>query len=591
MSDSLRSAIVIGNGAYQEGRLDNPTGDAQAIDGRLKEFGFETVFGCDLSRDEIFATMDNFRDRFPEAAVSLLFYAGHGLQHQGKNYLVPVEARMRRSADIARFGIDVDQFLELFEETASTSIVFLDCCRDSPFLDRILNSTRAEHRDLLPLKPGLANVDARNGTLIAYATSPNRTANDGTGEHSPFTTALLNRLGRPNESITDMMIDVTREVLELTNNRQCPWFHQSLWRKFVINPQEAALPPATSVGQDSDEAAWLAISASNSISVFDSFIQKHPTSTYSDHARARISQIRATAEAQQALASAGLPSNAQVSVIPIRPYDRSTVIPVEPIGGSRKPPGLGYRNMVHPAFLEGLVAIGLFSVAKVVTTDGRGIGTAYIVSGVDVFGPEDRGMYALTASHVVGSKEPAGFGVSPEEVLLSFEGMDDRGAATDPLRVTDVVWESEPWGRGCDATILGLGPDLPDFVRPIPIASGLPEIDLSSPLSFASRPRVVSISYPYGGGIRFGTIDNFLLDYDRPIFDENGQPVDRVIRLHHTAASEPGSSGCPILDEHLEVIGLHIGGADQVPRLNGQDGHYSANFGVWIQSIIKAAHR
>jgi V8-like Glu-specific endopeptidase len=82
-----------------------------------------------------------------------------------------------------------------------------------------------------------------------------------------------------------------------------------------------------------------------------------------------------------------------------------------------------------------------------------------------------------------------------------------------------------------------------------------------------------------------------LLDYDRPILGQDAQPVDKVIQLHHTAASEPGSSGCPILDDQLEVIGIHLGGSDRIPRLNGLDGYYSANFGVWIRSVIRAARR
>ena len=386
-----------------------------------------------------------------------------------------------------------------------------------------------------------------------------------------------------------MMTDVTNEVLELTNNLQHPWCQQSLRTKFMFNPQEVEPAPVGAKGQEADQAAWLAISASNSISIFDAFIRDYPDSTYIEYARLRISQIQATSEAQQALASVGLPGTAQVTVI--RPYDRSNVTPLTPVVPSRKSPRLGYRNMVDPAFLEGLVAISLYSVAKIVKRDGQGIGTAFFVSGADLFGPADKGLYALTAAHVVGTARAPGFAVDPREVLLSFEGMNERAPATPLLPVADIVWEAEPWGAGCDATVLGFGPDLPNFVRPIPIAAGLPEIDPASPLSFTSRPRVVSISYPYGGGLRFGTIDNFLLDYDRPIFDEQGKPVDTVITLHHTAASEPGSSGCPILDEDLEVIGLHLGGSDQIPRLNGLDGSYAANFAVWIQSVIRAARR
>ena len=443
MSGALRAAVVIGNSGYAECPLDNPIRDAEAIDARLKGLGFDTVFGRDLSRDGIFDTMDYFRDQFPEAEAALLFFAGHGLQYESKNYLVPVDARIRRPTDISRFGIDVDRFLELFDEVADTSIAFLDCCRNNPFLDKVLANAKADNRDLLPIPPGMANVTARYGTLIAYATRPNDTAEDGEGDHSPFTQALLSLLGRPNESITDMMIDVTNEVLKLTNNLQRPWYHGSLREKFMLNPQEVG--PAPVRGQEANEAAWLAISASNSISIFDAFIRDYPDSPYSEHARLRISQIQETSEAQQALAAAGLAGTTQVTVIPIRPYDRSSVSPLTPVVSSKKSPSLGYSNMVHPAFLEGLVAISLFSVAKIVTTDGQGIGTAFFVSGADLFGPADKGLYALTAAHVVGTARTRGFAVDPREVLLSFEGMNERAPGPPRCR----------WPTSCGSPGLG----------------------------------------------------------------------------------------------------------------------------------------
>jgi uncharacterized caspase-like protein len=589
MPGALRAAIVIGNNAYLEGPLDNPVRDAGAIDARLKELNFDTVFAQDLSRESTFAAMDEFRSRFPAAEAALLFFAGHGMQRQTKNYLVPVEARIRHMADVDRYGIDVDRFLDLFDEMAATSIAFLDCCRNNPFLDQILANTKAEHRDLLPARPGMTSVTARNGTLIAYAASPNRTADDGAGNHSPFTQALLSRLGRPNESILDMLIDVTNEVLELTNNQQCPWCQHSLRRKFVFNPQEAEPAPNRASGPEGDQAAWLAISASNSLSVLEGFIREYPDSRYGDYARLRVSQIKAVNEAQQALAAAGLSDTARVTVTTIRPYDRVRGTTSAPAYPTKKSDSLGYRNTVDPAFLEGLVAISLYSVAKVTGTRGRAYATAFFVSGIDLFGPADRGLYALTAAHAVGRTDPSGFALDPSEALISFEAMSERAPGIASLPVADIVWESGPWDAGCDVTVLSFGPDLPDFVRPIPIAAGLPAIDAASPLSFDSRPRVVSVSYPYGGALRFGTVDNYLLDYERPIFDEQGKPVDKVIRLHHTAASEPGSSGCPILNEDLEVIGLHLGGGDGIPRLNGLDGRYSANFAVWIQSAIREA--
>lgn len=589
MSSAVRAAIVIGNSAYGESRLENPVRDAEAIDERLKELDFETVLARDLSREDTFAAMDEFRSRFPVAETALLFFAGHGVQHESKNYLMPIETKVRSLAGIDRYGINLKNFLDLFDEVADTSIAFLDCCRNNPFLDQALAGTKAEQRDLLPARPGMANVATRNGGLIAYATSPDSTAEDGDGEHSPFTQALLNRLGQPKESILDMLTDVTREVMEFTNNQQRPFYQHSLRQKFIFNPKEAEPAPAQGPLQESDEAAWLAISASNTIAGFDGFIRDYPDSPYSEQARLRIGQIKAAGDVQQLLTAAGMPDLALVAASFIRAYERPAA-PAPP-RGSRKPPHLGYRNTVDPAFLEGLVSISLYSVAKVMSTRNTSFATAFFVKGSELFGPADESLYALTAAHAVGRKRPSGFVIPPEEALLSFEALNERTPGIDPLPVADLVWESEPWNGGCDVSVLSFGPDLPSWVRPIPIARGLPAIDPASPLSFDSRPRVTSISYPYGGGLRFGAIDSYLLDYDRPIFDEQGGPVDKVITLHHTAASEPGSSGCPLLDEDLEVIGVHIGHRSAIPRLNGLPGHYSANFAAWVQSAIRAANR
>lgn len=586
-----RGAVVIGNGEYNEGRLENPTADAQAIKQQLDKLQFVTMLRCNLDREGIFEALDNFQDRFTSVPVSLLFYAGHGLQYESKNYLLPIDARIRRPADIDRFGVDLEHFIELFGKVAGTSILFLDCCRTNPFVGEILRNSAAEDRDLLPIREGMADVTAAKGTFIAFATGPNKVAKDGSGKNSPFTDALLKHIGQPNQSIFQMMIKVNKEVSEATNGQQLPWNHHCLLEDFIFRPvtETRATVPVHSI--EDDDAAWLAVSASNNLSVFADFIRTYPASKYRAHAEDRIEQIQTYDQAQKAKKNVTLSAQTQLDVVPIRTFDASRIVAVESPGWrSAKPPELGHPNMVGPVFLEGLVAISLYSVARVVFND-KGIGTAFIARGSELFGDHDTSLYALTAFHVVSSAGRVDSGADPACISISFEGMSQRGYSLAPIPVEKVVWESPTHiEAGCDCAILSLGDALPDFAKPIRIARDLPEFDPKTPLSPTSRPNVISVSFPYGGrGVQFGNIDNYLLDYSRPAFDTSGQPVEEVVQLHYTAASEPGSSGCPILNEYLEVVGLHVGGGDQVPRLNSLDGHYAANFGVWIQSVIRSA--
>jgi hypothetical protein len=210
-----------------------------------------------------------------------------------------------------------------------------------------------------------------------------------------------------------------------------------------------------------------------------------------------------------------------------------------------------------------------------------------VVKGEDILDALGQELLVFTASHVVRGARGADFSVPFDRTRVFFDGLASRGLGTEPFPIQSIVAESET--EDCDFTLLSLGGQIDSFARPIPIAQTLPEFDPETPLSRSARPLVISVSYPYGGGVKFGSIDNYLLDYDRSAIADDGYPTDRPVQLHYTAASEPGSSGCPILNEQLEVIALHQGGGDYVRRLNGIDGTYAANIGTWIQSIIARA--
>lgn len=577
MPGHSRAAIVIGNGEYAEGKLGNPTRDAVAIDKKLQNLGFETICRTNVDRQGLFDVLSDFRDRFETASIALLFYAGHGIQDVGKNYLLPVETKLRRVMDLSQFGVELKIFIDNLQEVSRTSVLFLDCCRNNPFIEQIAVARGALTRDIR-VRPGLTEVKAPVGTFIAFATNPDNVAEDGSGDHSPFTQALLDHIDRPNQSISDMMIGVTNDVLKATNNLQQPWYQQSLLERFVFKAEEASAPAKS---RTRAEEEWFAISASNSISVFETFIRAHPRSRFRKYAEAKIADVRASSNAAQTISRLGLPSSTQFGWIPIR-HPNAMGLPTPPAQRFGRKKLLGFGNMMDPTTLEGLISISTFSVAKIMLEDGRGIGTGFVVRGKDILDSLGQELFVFTAAHVVGGVRAADFSVPFDRILVSFEGMASRGLAVEPFPVQRIVATAED----SDFTLLGFDGRIDDLARPISLAKSLPEFNPKTPLSRSTRPPVISVSYPYGGGVKFGSIDNYLLDYDRSAITDDNSPSERPVQLHYTAASEPGSSGCPILNEQLEVIALHQGGGDSVLRLNGIEGRYAANFGIWIQSII-----
>jgi hypothetical protein len=570
MSNLNRAAIVIGHSEYTEGRLMNPRNDAKEFDKKLRRLNFHTSMETDVDRDGFYNLINEFERLYSDVTVALLFYAGHGLQFNNKNYMLPIESRLRQPQDLSRHGVDLEPYISDFGNSAKTKIVLLDCCRNNPFLSKLASNVKASGRHLV-VTPGLAELKGPQGGYIAFATRPNETADEGRGSHSPFSQALLDHVEKPNQSIMDMMIDVTNDVLQATNNRQQPWTQSTLLEKFMFNPAAPSLQ-ASAPSKSADEETWLSIQASNSIFVFEEFLNAHPTSKLRVYAEARIKDIRSDNKSLQK--TVRYHSHSQSGS-----FKGATKFTLPP---TRK--RYGHANMLDADLLRRLIGIAMFSTARIVSHDGTGMGSAFVVSGQDVGLGSVGDVFLFTASHVVSAGMGRGFATSPAHALISFDGLIEEGKLAGPIEIVRIVWESSV--DNCDAVLLDIGGDLDGLLRPIEIALDLPDFDPASPLEKANRPAVFSISYPYGGPVRFGNVDNYLLDYERPAFDATGRPVNRPIKLHYTAASEPGSSGCPVLNEYLQIIAMHQGGGNNVSRLNGVDGTYAANYGLWIQSIL-----
>lgn len=258
-TEKKRVALVIGNGRYiHAASLSNPANDASGMAALLRTLGFEVVDGIDLGVDAMYSKLIDFVCRIQGADAALFYFAGHGLQVEGENYLLPVDAKLDNEILLKSQTIALQDQLNLMAERASINILLLDCCRDNPFVRSFtgarLGGTRGAARS------GLARIEedhSHDGSLIVFATSPGKVAADGTGRNSPFTKALLSNVGNSNQSLFDTITDVIRDVRQETNDTQIPWCHSSLRRKFYFKemvetslhepssppPPAPALPP------------------------------------------------------------------------------------------------------------------------------------------------------------------------------------------------------------------------------------------------------------------------------------------------------------------------------------------------------------
>ena len=228
-----RVALVIGNSAYKHTiALPNPKNDAKALTATLKRLGFDVLGGTDLSRTKFEKVVVAFSKKLRNADVGLFFYAGHGLQVSGQNYLVPIDAELSDEAGLQFSMVKLNDVLAQMERSTKTNLIFIDACRDNPLarnLARSMGRTRSGSigRGLAPVRSGI-------GTMITFATEPGNVAQDGDGKNSPFTTALLKHIETPGLDIAPLLRSVRRDVIQATRRQQVPWNHSSLTDSFFF---------------------------------------------------------------------------------------------------------------------------------------------------------------------------------------------------------------------------------------------------------------------------------------------------------------------------------------------------------------------
>jgi uncharacterized caspase-like protein len=320
-----RVALVLGNSAYQNvPRLANPVNDAALISDTFKKAGFDVVVSRqDLGALETRRVLRDFSDSAADAEIAVIYYAGHGIEVGGVNYLIPVDAKLERDNDVFDEAFSLERVLLAVEPAKKLRLVILDACRDNPF-SKTMRRTVA----LRAIGRGLAEVEPANAnTLIAYAAKAGSTAQDGDGKDSPFTIALSRHLTKPGLDVRKALGFVRDDVFKATASRQEPFVYGSLGGDdvpLVPAPAIAAPAPATPNPQaDMRRDYELALQVGNK-SAFSAFLAQHPDGFYASLAKLQLEKLvaeethaTATAKAKEAedqrarLAAAGAERDAQ----------------------------------------------------------------------------------------------------------------------------------------------------------------------------------------------------------------------------------------------------------------------------------------
>jgi uncharacterized caspase-like protein len=247
-----RVALVVGMSDYIScPKLENPQRDAAGMAKALTSVGFDVVTSVNQDLSGLTAALEQFYAKAAGADAAVFYYAGHGLQARGVNYLVPTDAQLKNETRLKQETIALQDVVSSMEEKARITLAFVDACRDNPMADELKRSIAGSDRSAAVLR-GLAPMSIRSSdTMVVYATAPNKTAQDGSGQNSPFTEAMVRNIATPGVDIELMMKRVTRDVAKSTEGAQIPERLSRLTSEFVFNeavekPGEAPSPQSAS---------------------------------------------------------------------------------------------------------------------------------------------------------------------------------------------------------------------------------------------------------------------------------------------------------------------------------------------------------
>jgi hypothetical protein len=282
-----RVALVIGNSAYADSPLPNPVNDARAMGETLRALGFKVIEVTDGTRAQMADAVSTIRESLKgKQGIGMLYYAGHGLQMDWHNYMVPVDARIRASTDVVAQTVDLSSVIDAFKSAGNRmNILVMDACRDNPFSGSATGK-------------GLAQMDAPPGTILAYATAPGNVAEDGEGlANGLYTGYLPQELKRPVAKIEDIFKRVRLQVRQKSQGRQVPWESTSLEEDFVFNTGKlvVAAKPGDSAREQAfslEKADWDRVKNSKSVDDIYEFLKKYPSGSISELAQTRVDRLQ-----------------------------------------------------------------------------------------------------------------------------------------------------------------------------------------------------------------------------------------------------------------------------------------------------------
>jgi uncharacterized caspase-like protein len=339
-----RVALVIGNSDYQHApKLSNPVNDASAVSIMLEGAGFAVVeLRNDLTNTAMRRMLRDFSERARDADMAVVFYAGHGIEVDGTNFLIPTDAKLERDIDVEDEAISLDRLMKMVEPARKLRLVILDACRDNPFIKTMKRTmtSRSIGRGLAKVEPTMSDM------LVAFAAKPGSTAADGEGNHSPFTSALLQHIALPGLDLRFAFGRIRDDVVRVTNNRQEPTLYGSLGGTNVslvpgaaptVETANSPLAPQARTEEKAAPSAWRDYELAAQVGtkeVWDAFLATHTTGFYANLARAQRAKLLVASAPTDTSAKAAEPP-AKTADAPAKPTSTAVKVASAPAAQPR----------------------------------------------------------------------------------------------------------------------------------------------------------------------------------------------------------------------------------------------------------------
>jgi uncharacterized caspase-like protein len=350
-----RVALVIGNGIYKKvPTLPNPPRDAADIGRALERLNFKVTQLSNVGAAEMRKAIVDFGRTTEGSEMAVVFYAGHGMEVGGENWLIPTDAELRSDTDVESEAVSLRSINLQVSKARQLGLVILDACRNNPFATKMQRSlrTRAVTRGLAPTEP-------TDNVLVAYAARDGTTANDGDGRNSPFTTALLRNIETPGLEISFLFRNVRDEVMSATKREQQPFVYGSLSREAIYLKPLATTTvqkppsPTEAPASNEDERVWKVIKTSSDASLYEDFLRRYAYSPRAAEVRQRLADLKSTQVASVAPPVASAPSAAApTETIAKFSVERDSKMPISNSAEGEK------RNLFTPEDAQRVAAMG-----------------------------------------------------------------------------------------------------------------------------------------------------------------------------------------------------------------------------------------